>query len=80
MSRTKDEQFIIAAYEAAVKIGEPDSILNRYEIGRLVGISEKAVDAICKQLTRANFIKRDGDAEIHLTNNGKDLAMRLLGE
>lgn len=80
MSRTKDEQFIIMAYEVAVKTGDPFHLLDRYDIGRRCSISAKGVDAISKLLVRSNFIKHVGDTEMHLTENGKRLAERLLGE
>lgn len=80
MSRTKDEQFIVIAYEEASKTGDPFHVLNRYEIGRRCGITAKGVDAISKLLVRSNFIKHVGDTEMHLTDNGKRLAERLLGE
>lgn len=77
-SKTQDERFILCAYETAMKTGDPQAPLNRYDIGRAVSINPKAVDAICKLLVQANFIKKISDTEIYLTKNGESLALRLL--
>lgn len=78
--RTKDEMFILRAYEEVERLDDKDAILNRYHIGKLAGITEKGVDAITNLLSRANFIKKIGDEEMILTSNGVNLALRLLDE
>jgi hypothetical protein len=78
--KTKDERFILCAYEAGIHANDMDVIMNRYEIGRRAGITEKGVNAICNLLAQANFIKKLGDTEIRLTKNGQELAQRLLSE
>lgn len=80
MSRTKDEQFIICAFEAGSKAGDVYMIQNRYEVGRRAGITEKGVNAICNLLARANFIKKVGEVDMYLTENGENLALQLLDE
>jgi hypothetical protein len=77
---TKDEHFIVSAYEAASKTGDLHAVLNRYDVGQLCGISPKGVDAIGKLLMQCNFIKFHGKTEMSLTKNGKELALRLLEE
>lgn len=79
-AKTPDERFILSAYEMAMAAGEFDSNLDRYEVGRKVGLHPKAVDAICKLLVQANFIKKSSETEIYLTKNGEALALRLLEE
>lgn len=79
-ARTQDERFIICAYQTAMALGELESPLNRYEIGKLAGINPKGVDAISKLLVQANFIKKISHEEIYLTKNGEQLALRLLEE
>lgn len=79
-SRTKDELFILRAYETAMQKGDIHTVLNRYEIGQLSGISAKGVDAICNLLGQANFIKKQGKIDFFLTKNGEELALRLLSE
>lgn len=79
-ARTQDERFIICAYQTAQALGDTETPLNRYEIGKLAGINPKGVNAICKLLVQANFIKKVSDDEIYLTKNGEQLAERLLEE
>lgn len=74
MGRTKDERFILCAYETAETIGDLFQPLDRYQIGESVGISAKGVDTICRLLAQANFIKFVGKNEFRLTTNGKELA------
>lgn len=78
--RTKDELFLLCAYEEATKLGDVNALLDRYAIGRKSGLSERGTNAICNELMRSNFIKRIGEHEMRLTSNGEDLAKRLLGE
>lgn len=80
MARTKDELYIICAYETAMKAGDLFVELDRYDVGQSCGISPKAVDAITNLLARANFIRKVGDRPMFLTKNGEALALRLLEE
>lgn len=80
MSKTKDEQLILMAYKEAEKRGDMRAYLNRYEIGKLIGISPKATDTICVLLAQANFIKKVDAKTFYLTPNGIELALRLLDE
>jgi len=74
MAKTKDEKFIICAYETTGTIGDLFEPIDRYEIGARVGINRIGVDTICRLLAQANFIKFVGKTEIRLTSNGKELA------
>jgi len=79
-ARTSDERFVLSLYETAQASENMDDPHDRYAVGQRVGLSPKAVDAICKLLVQANFIKRaDGDT-IYLTKHGESLALRLLDE
>lgn len=80
IAHTKDERFVLSLYETAMLQDDPYAVLNKYEIGQSVGISLKGVNAICKLLLQANFIKKSGDEGIFLTKNGEALALRLKGE
>lgn len=77
---TKDERFIICAYEEGLKKGDTHAVLNRYDIGKLSGLTSKGVNAVGTLLAQANFIKKVGDEEMYLTKNGEELALRLLSE
>jgi hypothetical protein len=78
--KTKDECFMIKLYEIVQRSGDEDLLVDRYETGRLAGITEKGVEAISKLLLRANFIEKEDERFIRLTPHGKKLAERLLHE
>lgn len=75
--RTKDEYFVLCTYEQAQKKGDILAEINRYDVGRDCGLNIKAVDTICTLLAKANFIKKVGEINIHLTEHGAKLAERL---
>ncbi|CDZ80661.1 hypothetical protein BN1013_01179 [Candidatus Rubidus massiliensis] len=79
-SHTQDEKFVLSLFEEVKFLEEKDVPFDRYIIGRKAGISEKAVDAICKLLVQANFIKKASQNEIYLTPHGEKLANRLSEE
>lgn len=76
-NRTKDENYMLSLYEEAEKSGDVVTPLNRYQVGLAANISEKAVDAICKLLVQANFIKKSGEDEVYLTPHGIKLVEKL---
>ena len=78
-ARTKDESFMIRLYAEASKQPDIDDPLDRYEIGRLVGLHPKAVDTICNLLAQANFIKKRSETEISITPHGIKLVENLRG-
>ena len=80
MSKTKDERFVLALYKIANETGDPENTCNKYEVGNTIALHYRAVDAICRLLVQANFIKRAGEEEIYLTPHGLKLAEQLLGE
>lgn len=74
---TKDENFVLSLYEEAQASGDVENPIERYQAGTRAGLSPKAVDAICKLLVKANFIRKASETEIHLTPHGIALAERL---
>lgn len=80
MSNTKDERFVLALYKIAQESGDLEGNINRYKAGESIGLHYRAVDAICRLLVQANFIKKAGEDEIYLTPHGIKLAEQLLGE
>lgn len=78
--KTRDELFIVRAYESAMGLGDVEATLDRYEVGKLAGLTAKGVDAVTVLLAQANFIKKQGPTQFHLTKNGEMLALRLLSE
>lgn len=78
--RTKDETLILCLYEYAKESGDIHNPVSRYEVGNRAKLHPKGVDAICKLLLQANFIKKSGEVDIYLTKNGEELVLRLLAE
>ena len=74
---TKDTKFVLALYDAAHEKGDVFSPVNRYEVGEKAGIQSRAVNAICKLLVQANFIRKENEEEIYLTEHGLSLVKNL---
>lgn len=74
---TKDEKFIIALYDEAMKLGDPYSLVDCYFIGKKLGLHAHATEIICRELAHANFIKKEDKNTIYLTPNGERLVQRL---
>ncbi len=79
-SKTQDEKFLIALYQAAKETDDLETPFNRYTIGQSVGLHERGVNAICKLLLQANFIKKSSEEEIYITEHGASLVIRLMDE
>jgi hypothetical protein len=62
--KTKEEKFLFALYK------EKDQIQNPYEVGKTLGYSSTGVDIIVQLLAKGNFITREGEAEVSLTEHG----------
>lgn len=73
-AKTKEEKFLIAAYEAA---GDVDQEVDRYEIGQKLGFHPRGINTICQELTQANFIKKRGSSAIVVTSHGLQLIDQL---
>jgi hypothetical protein len=80
MSKTKDERFVLALYNMAQESGDVEGQINRYQVGDSIGLQYRGVDAICKLLVQANFIRKAGHEDIFLTPHGIKLAEQLLEE
>lgn len=79
-STTKDELFLLKLYELAVKKGNPEKEIDRYVIGKAIGMQNHGIDTIIKHLAQANFIKKCPDHCIYLTLNGISLVEFLRTE
>lgn len=58
----------------------PEEPISPYVVGERALLKPKAVNAICKELMRANFIKKISQDEISLTANGRRLVEELTSE
>lgn len=74
---TKDELFLLKLHLMAQASGEEDTPIDRYQIGRAVGLNDKGIDNVVRLLAQANFVKKgEGDA-IYLTPQGLRLIESL---
>lgn len=80
MAKTKDEKFIICAYEQAQQRGDLHAPFDRYEIGRLVGINPKGVETICRLLVQANFLRSIDKNFYRFTDHGVKSVENLLDD
>jgi hypothetical protein len=75
---TKDELFLLKLHELAIKRGESQEAIDRFEIGRAIGQNDKGANVIARDLAQANFVKKaEGDA-VCLTDHGLRLVQSLL--
>jgi len=77
--KTKDERYLLRFYDMALEQGDPQTPLNRNDVGASIGFSPKVVKTICTLLGQANFIRKEGSNDISLTENGIRLAEELKG-
>ena len=67
---TKDELFLLKLFELTSKLDDPQTAIDRFEIGRAIGQNDKGANVIARDLAQANFIKKgEGDA-VYLTDHG----------
>lgn len=74
---TKDTKFVLALYDMAKESGDVYASLNRYVVGDSIALHPRAVNAICKLLVQANFIKKEDEEWIFLTDHGVALVQNL---
>lgn len=79
-SVTKDESFLLKLYEIAMQRGDPQTPVDRFEIGRAIGQNDRGANIIARDLAQANFVKKGEEDAVYLTDNGLRLVHTLLGE
>ena len=73
MKFTKDELFLLKLHEHALKKGNPYEPIDRYVVGKEMGQNSHAIDNIVRHLAQANFLKKDEENHVYLTQNGLNL-------
>ena len=74
---TKVEKFMLALFSAANDLGDIEEEVNRYDVGKKIGMHPPGIDNLCDRLAQANFIKKRGDVLVVLTQNGLRLINTL---
>ena len=77
---TKDELFLIKMHQMALAKGDLEAEIDRYLVGRAVGLNDRGIDTIVRTLCQTNFVKKGEDNAIYLTPNGLRLIEELLGK
>lgn len=78
-SRTQDEKFLITLHDTAIAAGDLHTVFSRYEIGDKIAMHARGVNATCKLLLQANFIKKSDEEGIYITEHGASLVHDILG-
>lgn len=74
---TKEEKFIIKLFEKASALGDPKYPVEAATV--IEGLHPKQLKTIIQVLAAANFVRREENARLSLTDNGLRLANDLLG-
>lgn len=75
-ARTKEEKFLVAAWEAALQTGDAQAEVDRYAVGQKIGLHPRGINTICNELAQSNFIKKRGESGLIVTDHG----VRLINE
>ena len=67
---SKEEQFMIKAYELAVSKGRAENAVDRYAVAALIGQNNKSTDNIVQNLAKNGFLRRGEGNTILLTALG----------
>lgn len=78
VGRTVDERFLIKMYETAQEKKAWDAEVEIYSVGRAVGLKDKAIKIIVRELCQSNFIRKSDDLHVYLTENGLKLVRQLI--
>lgn len=80
MSRTKEENFLIAVYRYVKDLEDPQQAFDPIPIGRSIGMNPKSVESMSKFLARGNFLRKEGEGIYSFQPLGEKLVRSLLGE
>ncbi len=74
---TIDEKFLLKIFELAEKRGDPKTPIEVHQVGRLLGLNDRSMATIVRTLAQTNFIKKQGEERVSLTENGLSLIESL---
>ena len=75
--KTAEEKYLIKLYEMANNAGDIYSEVDMFLVGKQVGIKEKTVKILIRNLAQTNFIKKSENDLVYLTPNGLSLIIDL---
>jgi Mn-dependent DtxR family transcriptional regulator len=74
---TPDERLLRAIYDEACKKGDSRAEVLLMPLAAKLGIKETALKNIVKHLAQANFLKKEGERAVYLTDHGEKIAKSL---
>ena len=72
---TPDERFLLKLYEIAMENGDPHMPIDFRGVAKSLGQKETAIKNIIKHLAQANFLKKNDETTVFLTERGCDFAI-----
>jgi len=75
---TPDERFLIKLYQTAMASGDPHAVIDYRGVAKAIGQKETAIKNIIKHLAQANFLKKEGDDSVYLTERGCSFVLDAL--
>lgn len=72
---TPDERFLLKLYKTAMESGDPHTAVDFRGIAKALGQKETAIKNIIKHLAQANFLKKNDETTVFLTERGCDFAL-----
>lgn len=72
---TPDEKFLIKLYETAMEGGNPHAFIDYRGVAKELGLKEIATKNIIKHLAQANFLKKEDETTVYLTERGCDFVL-----
>jgi Mn-dependent DtxR family transcriptional regulator len=74
-STTPDERFLLKLYQIAMENGDPHMAIDFRGVAKSLGQKETAIKNIVKHLAQANFLKKNDETTVVLTERGCDFAI-----
>lgn len=75
---TPDERFLIKLYQTAMSTGNPHEPVDYRGVALALGQKETAIKNIIKHLAQANFIKKNDETTLVLTERGCNFVLDAL--
>lgn len=74
---TKEEKFLLAIYSTIKETKPKEGIVDALALSKQLGMNEFQLKQFLRALGQSNFIKKYGEYEVGLTENGARLAEEL---
>lgn len=75
---TPDERFLIKLYQTAMEAGDPHAAIDYRGVAKAIGQKETAIKNIIKHLAQANFLNKNDETTVCLTERGCNFVLDAL--